>query len=89
MKAKLLFLSAAIVMLTACQSPTDDKAEDTSAKKDEKTEETTQENTSKENETKKIMQKKIQVIKQIRYKKTLLKVKWRQNTTQMSLMVLK
>ena len=53
MKAKLLFLSAAIVMLTACQSPTDDKAEDTSAKKDEKTEETTQENTSKENETKK------------------------------------
>lgn len=40
-------------MLTACQSPTDDKAEDTSAKKDEKTEETTQENTSKENETKK------------------------------------
>lgn len=53
MKAKLLFLSAAIVMLTACQSPTDDKVEDTSAKKDEKTEETTQENTSKENETKK------------------------------------
>lgn len=53
MKAKLLFLSAAIVMLTACQSPTDDKAEDTSTKKDEKTEETTQENTSKENETKK------------------------------------
>lgn len=53
MKAKLLFLSAAIVMLTACQSPTDDKSEDTSAKKDEKTEETTQENTSKENETKK------------------------------------
>lgn len=53
MKAKLLFLSVAIVMLTACQSPTDDKAEDTSAKKDEKTEETTQENTSKENETKK------------------------------------
>nr|WP_068130130.1 hypothetical protein [Nosocomiicoccus ampullae] len=53
MKAKLLFLSAAMVMLTACQSPTDDKAEDTTAEKDEKTEETTQENTSKENETKK------------------------------------
>lgn len=53
MKAKLLFLSAAMVMLTACQSPTDDKAEDTTAEKEEKTEETTQENTSKENETKK------------------------------------
>ncbi|WP_040928579.1 hypothetical protein [Nosocomiicoccus massiliensis] len=50
MKAKLLFLSAAIVMLTACQSPTDDKTEDTSTEKEETTEETTSEDTSKETE---------------------------------------
>lgn len=51
MKGKLLFLSSAIVMLTACQSPTEETNEDTSTKNETNSEETSQENTSKENES--------------------------------------
>lgn len=51
MKGKLLFLSAAILMLTACQSPTEETNEDTSTKNETNSEETSQENTSKENES--------------------------------------
>lgn len=51
MKGKLLFLSAAIVMLTACQSPTEETNEDTSTNNEANSEETSQENTSKENES--------------------------------------
>ncbi|CAM3400298.1 hypothetical protein [Nosocomiicoccus ampullae] len=51
MKGKLLFLSATIVMLTACQSPTEETNEDTSTKNETNNEETSQENTSKENES--------------------------------------
>lgn len=51
MKGKLLFLSAAIVMLTACQSPNEETNEGTSTNNETNSEETSQENKSKENES--------------------------------------